>query len=78
MSVKATIYTTPSCSFCVKAKNYFKKIGLPFTEYDITKDEKRREELIKKSGQMGVPVIFLKGKKIIGFDQSKVDKILDL
>lgn len=78
MSVKAEIYTTPTCSYCVKAKNYFKQIGLPFREYDISKDEKKRDELIRKTGQMGVPVIFLKGHKIVGFDKAKIDSALNM
>lgn len=76
--MEAIMYTTPTCSYCVKAKNYFKQIGLRFKEYDISKDDRKREELVRKTGQMGVPVIFIRGQKIIGFDKQKIDRLLNL
>jgi glutaredoxin-like YruB-family protein len=78
MAAKATIYSTPTCAYCNQAKKYFKEIRLPFTDYDISRDERKREELVRKSGQMGVPVIFLKGQKIIGFDKARINHILGL
>ncbi|MCK5737461.1 MAG: glutathione S-transferase N-terminal domain-containing protein, partial [Spirochaetaceae bacterium] len=51
-----TIYTTPSCGYCTVAKNYFKENRVPFTEYDVSRDQRRADEMVKKSGQMGVPV----------------------
>jgi glutaredoxin-like YruB-family protein len=70
------MYSTPSCSFCHKAKRYFKENRVPFTEYDVSRDQRRAEEMLRKSGQMGVPVLDIHGKIIIGFNQPEVEKAL--
>jgi len=49
-----TLYTTPSCSFCRKAKDFFQKNHIRFTEYDIARDQRRADEMVRKSGQMGL------------------------
>jgi len=71
-----TLYTTPSCSFCRKAKDYFRKNQVRFTEYNIARDQRRAEEMVRKSGQMGVPVIDINGKIIVGFNQPEVERAL--
>jgi len=71
-----TLYTTPSCSFCHKAKDYFRKNQVRFTEYNIARDQRRAEEMVRKSGQMGVPVIDINGKIIVGFNQPEVERAL--
>jgi len=71
-----TLYTTPSCSFCHKAKDYFRKNQVRFTEYNIARDQRRAEEMVHKSGQMGVPVIDINGKIIVGFNQPEVERAL--
>lgn len=71
-----TVYTTPTCSFCNKVKKYLKENRVTFKEYNIAKDKKRADEMVKKSGQMGVPVLDVHGKIIVGFDVSKIDKAL--
>jgi glutaredoxin-like YruB-family protein len=71
-----TMYTTPSCSFCTKAKNFFRQNHIKFTEYDVARDQRRAEEMMRKSGQMGVPVIDINGKIIVGFNQPEVEKAL--
>lgn len=73
-----TIYTTPSCPWCKKAKEFLKKKKVKFTNLDVSSDEKARKEMIKKSKQMGVPVIDIDGKIIIGFDQEAIEKALKL
>lgn len=72
------IYTTPTCGYCKAAKAFFQENGKPYTEYDITKDGVRAEEAVKKSGQMGVPVIDIDGQIIVGFDQPKISRALGL
>ena len=52
-----TIYSTPTCHFCQAAKEFFKKHSIEFTNYDVSTDAAKRDEMIQKSGQMGVPVI---------------------
>lgn len=81
-----TIYSTPTCHFCHAAKDFFKKNGVAFTDYDVLADKARRAEMIEKSGQMGVPVIFVddpsnpsgQAEMLIGFDESKLKKILGI
>ncbi len=71
-----TIYSTPTCGFCHKAKSYFQKNKIPFTEYNVAQDQRRAEEMVRKSGQMGVPVIDIHGKIIVGFNQSEIEQAL--
>lgn len=71
-----TIYTTPSCGFCHKAKDWFREHKVPFTEYDVARDQRRAEEMVRKSGQMGVPVIDVHGRIIVGFNQPEVERAL--
>jgi glutaredoxin len=58
------------------AKQYISSKGKAYTDYDIAQDEKAREEMVKLSGQMGVPVISIDGKIIVGFDKDEIDKLL--
>ena len=71
-----TIYSTPACHFCHAAKEFFKKNNIAFTDYDVSIDQTKRAEMIEKSGQMGVPVLDIKGKIIVGFDQDAIEKAL--
>jgi glutaredoxin 3 len=71
-----TIYTTPSCGFCTKAKTYFRSHHIPFTEHDVARDQRRAEEMVRKSGQMGVPVIDIHGRIIVGFNQPEIERAL--
>ncbi|OGI60026.1 NrdH-redoxin [Candidatus Nomurabacteria bacterium RIFCSPHIGHO2_01_FULL_37_25] len=73
-----TIYTTPSCHFCHMAKEFFKENNVAYTEYDVAGDAEKRKEMIEKSGQMGVPVIFIGEEMIIGYDKPKLTKLLGL
>jgi glutaredoxin len=60
----------------VKAKQYFQQNQIPFTEYDVAADQRKAEEMVRKSGQMGVPVIDIHGKIIVGFNQSEIERAL--
>ncbi len=71
-----TIYTTPSCGYCRVAKDWFRQQGLSYTEYNVAADLKRAEEMQRRSGQMGVPVIDVNGRIVIGFNQSEIEKAL--
>ena len=70
------IYTTPTCPWCKKAKEFFKQKKIKFAELDVSSNEKARDEMVKKSKQMGVPVLDIDGKIIIGFDQAAIEKAL--
>ena len=73
-----TIYSTPTCGYCKAAKEFFAKHNIEYTEHDVANDSAKAQEMIEKSGQMGVPVIFIDDEMIIGFDQPKVAKLLDI
>ncbi len=72
------IYSTPSCPWCHKAKEYLTSKNIPFTDYNVAEDQPKAEEMIHKSGQMGVPVIDFDGEIIIGFDKPKIDQLLKI
>jgi glutaredoxin 3 len=71
-----TIYTTPSCGYCKVAKEYFRTEHIPFTEYNVASDQRKAEEMLRKSHQMGVPVIDVNGKIIVGFNKPEIEKAL--
>jgi glutaredoxin 3 len=71
-----TVYSTPTCPFCHKAKDYLKEKGVEFEDVDVAADTVRAEEMVKKSGQMGVPVLDINGTIIVGFDIPKIDEAL--
>lgn len=72
------VYTTNSCPWCVKAKTYLKSKNISFEEFNVQDDMKAREEMVKKSNQMGVPVLDINGTIIIGFDKSSIDTALNI
>lgn len=74
----ATMYSTPSCTYCKQAKKYFQELGISVKEIDITRSEKAAEELSRKTGSNSVPVILLKGATIIGFDRPKINRVLNI
>lgn len=73
-----TIYTTPTCVYCRMAKAFFTEKNVAYAEKDVVTDMKAREEMVQKSGQLGVPVIDIGGTIIVGFDRDALTKALDL
>ncbi len=73
-----TIYTTPTCIYCKMTKAFFKEHDVSYQEKDVSSDPAAQEEMIGKSGQMGVPVIDVNGEIIIGFDKEKLTALLGL
>lgn len=76
MNNQIKIYTTPTCAFCKMAKAYFQQKGLSYEEYDVSANAARRQEMIDKTGQLGVPTIDINGHIIIGFDKASIDAAL--
>lgn len=72
------IYTTPTCHFCRAAKGFFKEHNVEYTNKDVTTDKALADEMIAKSGQMGVPVIFVDNEMVIGFDESRLKQLLSV
>lgn len=73
-----TIYSTPTCSYCKMAKEYFKEHKIDFKEIDVAADSMAAQDMIRKSGQSGVPVIEVNGNIIIGFDKPALKKALNI
>lgn len=72
------VFSTPTCPFCVAVKEFFKDNDIEFEDLDVAENEVARNEMIEKSGQMGVPVIEINGQIVIGFDQGKIKKLLNI
>lgn len=73
-----TIYTTPTCPWCMKTKEFFKANDVKYTEVDVSADAEKAEKMIEKSGQMGVPVTDIDGQIVIGFDKDRLSELLKI
>lgn len=72
------IYSTPTCPWCKRAKAYLTEKGIDFESIDVSSNDVAQKEMIEKSGQMGVPVLDIDGKIVIGFDKEKIDEMLNI
>lgn len=72
------LYTTPTCPYCYTLKDFLKENNIDFEDIDVFKDEKAREEIIKKSGRMEVPILEIDGEIVVGFDKEKISKLLNI
>ena len=75
---KVLIYTTPACIYCQMAKKFFKDHSVAYEEKDVSVDDEAREEVVAKSGQLGVPVVDIDDKIIVGFDEAAIKELLKL
>ena len=75
---RVIMFSTPTCSYCRKAKQYFRKNGIRFKDVDVSRDQAAARDMLRRSGQQGVPQIDIGGKMIIGFDKPKIDRLLGL
>ncbi|OHA74439.1 MAG: NrdH-redoxin [Candidatus Wildermuthbacteria bacterium RIFCSPLOWO2_01_FULL_48_29] len=73
---KVTIYTTPTCVYCRAAKEFFADHKVQYEEKDVARDEQARNDMVQKSGQLGVPVITVDDEVVIGFDESRLSELL--
>jgi glutaredoxin-like YruB-family protein len=71
-----TIFTSPTCGYCHQAKRYLADRGVAFAERDVSVDRAAAEEIVRLTGQMGVPVILVDGQAVIGFDRARLDQLL--
>lgn len=74
--MSVVVYSTPSCPYCTMAKDFLKKNAVPYEDYDVSRDSVRAEEMIRKSGQMGVPVIEVNGRILVGFRPAEMERAL--
>lgn len=73
---KVVLFSTSTCSWCRRAKRYFKEHGVPFKEINIERDQQAARDIVRKTGQTGVPVIKIGSSWIVGFDRERIDKEL--
>ena len=78
MQKTVTIYSTPTCHFCQMAKEYFKEKGIEYTNYDVSVDAAKRQEMIQLTHQLGVPVIVIDNEAVIGFNREKIAQKLGI
>ena len=78
MSAKVIVFSTPTCIWCKKAKEYLKSINQKFTDIDVSKDIAARNDMIRKSGQEAVPQIWINNIPVVGFDREKIKRLLNL
>ncbi len=75
---RVVVYTTPSCPWCNKLKQYLRENGIPFRDIDVSKDMNAAKEMMKNTGQQGVPQAQINGQWVVGFDKPKIDKLLGI
>jgi glutaredoxin 3 len=75
---KVIVFSTPTCSFCVQAKRYFKEKNIRFTDVDVSRDQSAARDMLRRTGQMGVPVILINNTAIVGFDRNKINQMLNI
>ena len=72
------VYSTPTCPYCVTLKSFLKEKGIEFTDIDVSQSEKDLNDMVEKSGQMGVPVSDIDGQIVVGFDRDKICELLKI
>ena len=77
-SHRVLVFTTPSCSWCMRAKQYLRQQNVKFREVDVSRDAAAARDLVRRTGQMGVPVVEIDGCPIVGFDKQQIDRLLGL
>jgi glutaredoxin 3 len=74
--MSVTLYTTPTCGFCHQLKSYLNRRGVAYTEYDVSRDRDAAMEMVRVSGQQGVPVTVIDGQVVVGFNRPWIDQLL--
>jgi len=75
---KVIVFTTSTCSWCRVVKQHLKKHKIRFKEIDITKDERAARDMVRRTGQQGVPVTLINNRPIVGFDKEKINRLLNI
>lgn len=76
---RVVLFSTPTCSWCRRAKQYFRQQGVRFKEVDVSRDQHAAKDMQRMTGQMGVPVILIgSNRPIVGFDKTTIDRLLGL
>ena len=75
---RVVVFSSPACVWCMRAKTYLRTQGVAFRDVDVSRDPAAARDLVRRTGQMGVPVIEIDGHPIVGFDQARIDSALGL
>ena len=75
---RVVVFSTPTCPHCRNAKRYLRKKGIRFKDVDVSRDRRAAKDLVRISGQQGVPVIQINGRTVVGFNRPKIDRLLGL
>jgi glutaredoxin 3 len=78
MDQKITVYSTAACPHCIRLKEFLKNNNVGFENIDVSADSEKADEMVKKSGQMGVPVVDIGGDIVIGFDKDAISQKLGI
>ena len=73
---KVIVYSTPTCPHCHHAKDFLKEHNVEFTDHNVAEDREKANEMVQKSGQMGVPVLDIDGQIVVGFDQARIEELI--
>lgn len=72
------VFTTPTCPYCLTLKEFLEEHKITFKDFDVSQDKKALKEMVKRSGQMGVPVIEIDGQVVVGFDREELSRLLKI
>jgi len=72
------LFTTPTCSWCRTVKQYLRKHEIRFKEVDITRDQRAAQDMVRRSGQQGVPVTLINNRPVVGFNKNEINRLLDI
>ena len=78
MDKKVKIYSTPACPYCIRTKQFLKDNNVVFEDVDVSLNQTAAEEMVSKSGQMGVPILDIEGEIIVGFDKERIKQALGI
>lgn len=78
MAKNVKVYSTSTCPYCIRAKQFLKDNNIVFEDVDVSNNQVAAEEMVQKSGQMGVPVLDIDGEIIIGFDKERIKSVLGI
>ncbi len=78
MEQKVKVYSTPTCPYCIRTKQFLKENSIEFENIDVSSNQQAAQEMIDKSGQTGVPVLDINGEIVTGFDKDKISQLLGL
>ncbi|MEJ5252299.1 MAG: glutaredoxin family protein [Chthonomonadetes bacterium] len=75
---RVIVFSTPNCPYCNMAKRYLRERGIRFRDVDVSRDPAAARDMVRRSGQQGVPVIDINGKIVVGFDRARINQLLGL